>query len=412
MSSDVVNKSETLLTPPSGGLGVSKRLEGIGEYYFSQKLREIDELNKQGKNIINLGIGSPDLPPHPDVIKVLQEESAKPNVHAYQSYKGSPVLRKAISDWYKKWYNVDLNIDSEILPLIGSKEGIMHICMTYLNDGDEVLVPNPGYPTYRSAVKLAGGICVDYDLLEENKYEPDFVALDKSDLSKVRLMFVNYPQMPTGNNANRSLFEKIVAFGKKHHILIIHDNPYSFILNEYPMSLLSVEGAKDIVLELNSLSKSSNMAGWRVGMLCGAKERIDEVLRFKSNMDSGMFLPVQLAAAKALSLDKSWYDSINKIYNERRVKVFELLDLLKCVYSKDQVGMFVWAASPTPPKEGLTSQHPLGLGGELSDKILYGANVFITPGGIFGTAGYDYVRVSLCGSIERFEEAIKRIKNP
>ena len=391
-------------------IATSKRLDGIGEYYFSQKLREIEELNKQGKNIINLGIGSPDLPPHPDVIKVLQEESAKPNVHAYQSYKGSPVLRKAMSDWYKKWYNVDLNIDSEILPLIGSKEGIMHICMTYLNDGDEVLVPNPGYPTYRSAVKLAGGVCVDYDLLEENKYEPDFDALDKSDLSKVKLMFVNYPQMPTGNNANQSLFEKIVAFGKKHHILIIHDNPSSFILNENPMSLLSVEGAKDIVLELNSLSKSSNMAGWRVGMLCGAKERIDEVLRFKSNMDSGMFLPLQLAAAKALSLDKSWYDSINKIYNERRVKVFELLDLLKCVYSKDQVGMFVWAASPTPPKEGLTSQHPLGLGGELSDKILYGANVFITPGGIFGTAGNNYIRISLCATENKIQEAIDRIK--
>ncbi|OIR13108.1 LL-diaminopimelate aminotransferase [mine drainage metagenome] len=379
----------------------SKRLEGIGEYYFSQKLREIDELNKQGKNIINLGIGSPDLPPHPDVIKVLQEESAKPNVHAYQSYKGSPVLRKAMGDWYKKWYNVDLNVDTEILPLIGSKEGIMHICMTYLNDGDEVLVPNPGYPTYRSAVKLADGVCVDYDLKEENNYAPDFDQLDKTDLSKVKLLFVNYPQMPTGQNANKTLFENIVAFGKKHNILIIHDNPYSFILNEHPMSLLSVDGAKNVVLELNSLSKSSNMAGWRVGMLCGAKERIDEVLRFKSNMDSGMFLPLQLAAAKALSLDKSWYDSINKIYNERRIKVFELLDLLNCVYSKDQVGMFVWAKIPSKYKDGYA----------LSDEVLYNSNVFITPGGIFGNAGNNYVRVSLCGSIERFEEAIRRIKN-
>ena len=401
MSSDVTNKSDAFPTLSSGSRGLSKRLEGIGEYYFSQKLREIDELNKQGKNIINLGIGSPDLPPHPDVIKVLQEESAKPNVHAYQSYKGSPVLRKAMSDWYKKWYDVDLNIDTEILPLIGSKEGIMHICMTYLNDGDEVLVPNPGYPTYRSAVKLAGGVCVDFDLLEENKYEPDFGALDKRDLSKVKLMFVNYPQMPTGNNANSALFEKIVAFGKKHHILIIHDNPYSFILNEHPMSLLSVDGAKEVVIELNSLSKSSNMAGWRVGMLCGAKERIDEVLRFKSNMDSGMFLPLQLAAAKALSLDKSWYDSINKIYNERRIKVFELLDLLQCVYSKDQVGMFVWAKIPANYKDGYA----------VSDEVLYNSNVFITPGGIFGSAGDQYIRVSLCGSIERFEEAITRIDN-
>lgn len=383
----------------------SKRLEGIGEYYFSQKLREIDELNKQGKNIINLGIGSPDLPPHPDVIKVLQEESAKPNVHAYQSYKGSPVLRKAMSDWYKKWYNVDLNIDSEILPLIGSKEGIMHICMTYFEEGVGVLVPNPGYPTYSSAVKLSRATPVYYELKEENNYEPDFDALEKLiaefPLQGIKGLFVNYPQMPTGQNANKTLFEKIIAFGKKHNILIIHDNPYSFILNEHPMSLLSVDGAKDVVLELNSLSKSSNMAGWRVGMLCGAKERIDEVLRFKSNMDSGMFLPLQLAAAKALSLDKDWYTGINKIYNERRIKVFELLDLLNCVYSKDQVGMFVWAAIPSKYKNGY----------ELSDEVLYNSNVFITPGGIFGTGGDNYVRVSLCGSIERFEEAIKRI-NP
>jgi len=389
----------------------AKRLEGIGEYYFSQKLREIDELNKQGKNIINLGIGSPDLPPHPDVIKVLQEESAKPNVHAYQSYKGSPVLREAFADWYKKWYNVELNADTEILPLIGSKEGIMHICMTYLNDGDEVLVPNPGYPTYRSAVKLAGGVCVDYELKEENNYYPDFDLLEKKDLSKVKLMWVNYPQMPTGQPASMEVFEKLIAFGKKHNILICHDNPYSFILNEAPKSLLSVEGAKDVALELNSLSKSSNMAGWRVGVLCGEKQRIDEVLRFKSNMDSGMFLPVQLAAAKALSLGKEWYDSVNKVYKARREKVYELLDILNCEYSKEQVGMFMWAkvVSPTPRVEGL-NKHPLGNGGLLSDEVLYNSNVFITPGGIFGSAGNDYIRVSLCGSIERFEEAISRVK--
>ncbi|MEJ0102301.1 MAG: aminotransferase class I/II-fold pyridoxal phosphate-dependent enzyme [Bacteroidota bacterium] len=389
----------------------SKRLEGIGEYYFSQKLREIDELNKQGKNIINLGIGSPDLPPHPEVIKTLQEESAKPNVHAYQSYKGSPILRNAISNWYKKWYDVELNADTEILPLIGSKEGIMHICMTYLDKGDEVLVPNPGYPTYRSAVKLAGGKCVDYNLKEKNNYEPDFNKLEEKKLGKVKLMFVNYPQMPTGQAPTKELFEKIVAFGKKHKILIIHDNPYSFILNKQPMSLLSIDGAKDTVIELNSLSKSHNMAGWRVGMLCGAKERIDEVLRFKSNMDSGMFLPVQLAAAKALSLGDDWHDAVNAIYTARREKVFELLDLLKCKYSKQQVGLFVWAkvASPTPPKEGL-KKHPLGEGGQQSDDVLYNSSVFITPGGIFGNAGNKYIRVSLCGAVERFEEAIKRIK--
>lgn len=378
----------------------AKRLEDIGEYYFSQKLREIEELNKQGKQIINLGIGSPDLPPHPDVIKTLQEESIKPNVHGYQSYKGSIVLRKAMSDWYKRWYNVELNADTEILPLIGSKEGIVHICMTYLNEGDEVLVPNPGYPTYRSAVKLAGGVCVDYDLTEANNYAPDFAALESSDLSKVKLLFVNYPQMPIGQPADKNLFEALVAFGKKTGILIIHDNPYSFILNENPMSLLSIDGAKDCVLELNSLSKSSNMAGWRVGMLSGAKERIDEVLRFKSNMDSGMFLPLQLAAARALSLGKDWYDGVNAIYRERREKVFELLDLLNCNYSKEQVGMFVWAKIPAKYKTGY----------EVSDEVLYGSNVFITPGGIFGNAGDGYIRISLCAPVERFEEAISRIK--
>ncbi len=377
----------------------SKRLEGIGEYYFSQKLREIDELNKHGKNIINLGIGSPDLPPNPAVVKVLQEEAAKNNTHAYQNYKGSPQLRKAIADWYTTWYEVQLNADSEILPLIGSKEGIMHICMTYLNEGDEALIPNPGYPTYISAVKLAGGKAIPYELTETNEWQPDLDALEKTDLSKVKLLWVNYPHMPTGQLPTKALFEKIVAFGKKHNILVCHDNPYSFILNETPMSLLSVEGAKDVVIELNSLSKSQNMAGWRVGMLCGAKERIDEILRFKSNMDSGMFLPVQLAAAKALSLGKEWFNEINAIYAKRREKVFELLILLNCQFSKTQVGMFVWAKIPATYKTGY----------ELSDDVLYNANVFITPGGIFGSVGDAYIRVSLCGSVEKFEEAIKRI---
>ena len=380
---------------------LSNRLEGIGEYYFATKLREIAELNKAGKQIINLGIGSPDLPPHPDVIKTLQEEAAKDNVHAYQSYNGSPVLREAIAEWYKKYYEVD-NIDpaKEILPLLGSKEGIMHICMTYLNQGDQVLIPNPGYPTYTSAVKLAGGTPLYYELTAENNWAPDFDSLEKSDLSKVKLMWVNYPQMPTGQQPNKSLFEKLVAFGKQHHILICHDNPYAFILNDHPESLLAVEGAKEVVIELNSLSKSQNMAGWRVGMLIAGEDRVNEILRFKSNMDSGMFLPVQLAAAKALSLDQSWYDSVNKIYTERREKVFELLDLLYCTFSKTQVGMFVWAKIPAKYKDGYA----------LSDKVLYDANVFITPGGIFGTAGNNYIRVSLCGSMEKFNEAIKRVK--
>lgn len=381
-------------------IATAKRLEGIGEYYFSQKLREIDELNKQDKNVINLGIGSPDLPPHPDVIKVLNEESVKPNVHAYQNYKGSPILRKAFAEWYQTWYDVTLNPDTEILPLIGSKEGIMHICMTYLNEGDEVLLPNPGYPTYRSAVKLAGGVCIDYDLKEENNYFPDFEPLGQKDLSKVKLMWVNYPHMPTGQLASVEMYQQLIAFAKKHNILVCHDNPYSFILNDNPMSLLSLDGAKDVVLELNSLSKSQNMAGWRVGVLCAAKERIDEVLRFKSNMDSGMFLPVQLAAVKALSLSKDWYDSVNKVYRDRRAKVYELLDTLHCVYSKDQVGMFIWAAIPEQYKDGYA----------LSDDVLYNSNVFITPGGIFGSAGEKYIRISLCGSIEKFEEAINRVK--
>lgn len=379
----------------------AKRLEGIGEYYFSQKLREIDELNKQGRNIISLGIGSPDLPPHPDVIKILHDESAKPATHAYQSYKGSPVLRNAVAAWYKKWYHVDLNADAQILPLIGSKEGIMHICMTYLNEGDEVLIPNPGYPTYKAAAIIAGGTCLSYDLTHENNWFPDFAAIEARDLSRVKLMFVNYPHMPTGQLATNELFSQLVAFAKKHTILLVHDNPYSFILNDHPMSLLSVEGAKDCVLELNSLSKSHNMAGWRIGMLCGAKQFIDDVLRFKSNMDSGMFLPLQLAAAKALTLDKGWHDEVNKVYSDRREKVFELLNILKCTYSKTQAGMFVWAAIPPGFKDGY----------ELSDKVLYGSNVFITPGGIFGSAGDKYVRVSLCCTKEKIQEAINRINN-
>src|SRR5690606_8481262 len=278
---------------------VAKRLQHTEEYYFSKKLREIDELNRQGKQVINLGIGSPDLPPHPDVIKVLHDEASKPNVHGYQNYKGAPALRQAMADWYARYYGVSLHPNTEILPLIGSKEGIVHICMTYLQEGDEVLVPNPGYPAYTSAVQLTGATVVPYELLAENNWLPNFEELEKRDLSKVKMMWINYPHMPTGALANRELFEAVVAFGKKHQILICHDNPYSFILNDDPQSLLSVEGAKEVAIELNSLSKSSNMAGWRIGMLVADETRINEILRFKSNMDSGMFLPLQLAAAKA-----------------------------------------------------------------------------------------------------------------
>ncbi|MGC8749395.1 pyridoxal phosphate-dependent aminotransferase [Hydrotalea sp.] len=380
---------------------VANRLAGVGEYYFSEKLREIDTLNREGKQIINLGIGSPDLPPHPDVMAELHQNAVLPNVHGYQSYKGSPILRNAIANWYQTWYKVSLNADTEILPLIGSKEGIMHICMTYLNNGDEVLVPNPGYPTYSSAVTLAGGVVKNYTMSEALNWEPDFDALEKHDLSKVKLMFVNYPHMPTGQLGSLNLFEKIVAFAKKHQILIIHDNPYSFILNEQPLSMLQVDGAKDNVLELNSLSKSHNMAGWRVGMLCANQQFITEVLRFKSNMDSGMFLPLQMAAAKALTLGKDWFQSLNQVYVKRRKLVFDLLDMLQCVYQKNQVGLFVWAKIPSTYKDGYA----------LSDTVLYQCNVFITPGGIFGNAGNGYIRISLCATEEKLNEAIKRIKN-
>lgn len=391
-----------------------ERLNGVGEYYFSQKLREIDDLNKQGKNIINLGIGSPDMPPHKDVIQVLHEESIKPNTHAYQNYKGSPVLRKAFANWYKEYYNVELNPDTEVLPLIGSKEGIMHICMTYINPGDAMLVPNPGYPTYRSAVTLSGGVCVDYHLKHENNFYPDFDELERlinncfSSGRKVKGIFVNYPHMPTGAKADKDVFEKLIRFAQKHHILLIHDNPYSFILNDEPASILSIEGAKDVCIELNSLSKSHNMAGWRVGVMCAAKEIIDEVLRFKSNMDSGMFLPVQLAAAKALELDKSWYKEVNAVYARRREKVFQLLNEIGCPYSKQQSGLFVWAEAKQIADKN--KEHALGNGGILSDHILYNSNVFITPGGIFGSAGNNFIRISLCATEEKIQEAIERVR--
>jgi aspartate/methionine/tyrosine aminotransferase len=387
---------------------VAKRLEGINEYYFSQKLREIEVMNKAGKAVINLGIGSPDLPPHPDVIRILQEESIKPNNHAYQSYKGSAILRNAIAAWYLRQYGVGVDPETEILPLIGSKEGIMHICMTYLDAGDAALVPNPGYPTYRSAVELAGGTVISYDLTENNSWMANLAVLQQTISSyesqpghgKVKLMFVNYPHMPTGQLPLANTFDELVAFAAKHDLLLVHDNPYSFILNEQPQSMLFSAIAKKHVIELNSLSKSHNMAGWRVGMLIGAKERIAEVLTFKSNMDSGMFLPLQLAAAKALELGDEWHNELNLVYRERQQLVFELLDLLECNFSRAQAGMFVWAAIPPSYDSGY----------QLSDEVLQQANVFITPGGIFGTNGNSYIRVSLCSPVEKISNAITRIK--
>jgi LL-diaminopimelate aminotransferase len=383
----------------------AKRLNGIGEYYFSKKLREIEDRNREGKNIISLGVGSPDQAPHPDVIRVLNEESNKPSTHGYQSYKGSPVLRRAMADWYLQWYGVRLNPDQEILPLAGSKEGIMHICMTYINPGDLVLIPNPGYPTYESAAKLAGANLFAYELKEEKGWFPDLKEINRAIKSKQPsqdqvLMFVNYPQMPTGQLPTSELFTQLVFFAKENNVLLVHDNPYSFILNEKPMSILQVEGAGDHVIELNSLSKSHNMAGWRIGMMMASAKHIENVLRFKSNMDSGMFLPVQLAAAKALTLPSSWYEEVNKLYRNRKTLVEQMLKDLGCAFSKDQAGLFVWAKVPQGIADGYV----------FSDLLLYKANVFITPGGIFGTAGDKYVRVSLCATEEKIKESIGRIK--
>ena len=379
---------------------VAKRLQQTEEYYFSKKLREIEQMNQAGAQVINLGIGSPDLPPHPEVIQVLHEQALLPNTHGYQSYKGAPALRQAIADWYLRYYQVELNPNTEILPLIGSKEGIVHICMTYLQEGDQVLIPNPGYPTYTSAVRLTGATIVTYELSQENNWLIDFDKLEEQDLTKVKMMWMNYPHMPTGALANLDFFKKAIAFAKKHNILIVHDNPYSFILNEHPISLLAVEGALDVAIELNSLSKASNMAGWRVGMLVANSKRIDEILRFKSNMDSGMFLPVQLAAAKALNLDKTWYQQLNEEYAIRREKVYEIMDLLSCTYDKNQGGLFIWAKIPSKYKDCY----------EIADEVLYKAKVFITPGGIFGSAGNQYIRISLCGKLETLEAAIERLK--
>lgn len=382
-------------------IAVANRLKDVQEYYFSKKLREIEILNQTGVKVINLGIGSPDLPPHPDVIKVLNNESLKPNTHAYQSYKGVPALRKAMADWYLHWYGVQLNSETEVLPLMGSKEGITHICMTYLNEGDIALVPDPGYPAYASAVRVAGGVPMPFKLTESHDYYPDFDELNKlvDTYSHVKLIFVNYPNMPTGQLPSRRLFDELVSWATEHQVLIVHDNPYSFILNDNPMSILASEGAMEVALELNSLSKSHNLAGWRVGMLAGKSERLLEVLRFKSNLDSGMFLPVQLAAAKALMLDENWYRQVNTVYAERRNYAFSILNLLNCTYTSQQAGMFVWAKIPKQYSNGY----------ELTDNLLTRAKVFITPGGIFGENGSQYIRISLCSPKEVFKEAYDRM---
>jgi LL-diaminopimelate aminotransferase len=378
----------------------AQRLGQVEEYYFSRKLREIAELRAAGKDIINLGIGSPDLAPHPSVIQMLQDASGHEQNHGYQSYQGLPELRRAFADWYDRYFNVALNPANEILPLMGSKEGIMHISMAFLNAGDEVLVPNPGYPTYRSATELAGGKVREYSLAADQGWIPDLQALAQQDLSRVKLMWVNYPHMPTGTAARLEFFEELVSFAQPHGILVINDNPYAFILNEEPLSILAVPGAKAVALELNSLSKAHNMAGWRVGMLAGDAAILQTVLRFKSNMDSGMFKPLQLAAITALGLPPAWYQAQNDIYRQRRLKAVEILQDLGCQIDARQVGLFVWAAVPDTYADGYV----------LTDEILARSDVFLTPGGIFGSAGDRYVRIALCSPVEVLEEARKRIK--
>jgi LL-diaminopimelate aminotransferase len=378
----------------------ASRMNLVQEYYFSTKLKQIAEMRASGIDVLNLGIGSPDLPPSAETISALESAAHNPKNHAYQSYVGIPTLREAMGNFYQKAYGVSLNPVNEILPLIGSKEGIMHISMAYLEAGDEVLVPNPGYPTYRAASLLTGATVVDYDLSEENGWLPDLVELAKKDLSKVKLMWVNYPHMPTGAKATKAFFEELRDFASTHNILIVNDNPYSFILNNDPQSILSVEGMKEVALELNSLSKSHNMAGWRMGMLMGKAEFINPVLRFKSNMDSGMFLPLQMAAVQALQNDKTWFEALNETYRKRQQKVFEMMQLLDCQYDENQSGMFVWAKIPANYATGY----------QLSDEILEKTGVFITPGGIFGTAGDGYIRTSLCAEVSVFEEAILRIR--
>jgi len=375
------------------------RIAVVQEYYFSQKLKQIEQMRKAGTDVINLGIGSPDQMPSENTINRLIVESRKPSSHGYQSYVGIPALRKAFAEWYLRYFNVVLNPDNEILPLIGSKEGIMHISMAFVNPGEEVLVPDPGYPTYSSVTKLVSGIIRYYELDEKNGWIPDIRSLEKSDLSRVKIMWVNYPHMPTGTRGSVSLFENLISFAHEHKILLCNDNPYSFILNKKYISLLSIDGAKEVALELNSLSKSHNMAGWRIGMVAGHSEYLKSILRVKSNVDSGMFLPLQMAATDALNNPPEWYDKINIVYEKRRKIVEEIMGILDCKYDKGQVGLFIWGRIP-----GEIINCELYV-----EEILNKAHVFITPGFIFGNRGDRYIRISLCAGESTLLEAKNRI---
>ena len=379
----------------------AERLSLVSEYYFSRKLKEVAQMNAEGKDIISLAIGSPDMPPSKQTIQTLCEVASRPDTHGYQPTMGTPELRKAMADFYKRWYGVDLNPATEIQPLIGSKEGILHVTLAFVNPGEEVLVPNPGYPTYTSLSKILGAKVVNYDLMEDNGWQPDFEQLEKMDLSRVKLMWTNYPNMPTGGNARMETYERLVDFARKHNIVVVNDNPYSFILNDKPMSLLQVEGAKDCCIEFNSMSKSHNMPGWRVGMCATNPTFISWILKIKSNIDSGTFRGIQLAAAAALSNDEEWHHEANiETYARRRKYAEQIMDALGCKYDPNQVGMFLWGRIP----DSYSNSE------ELTERVLHEARVFITPGFIFGSKGERYVRISLCAKEEKIQAALERIK--
>lgn len=377
----------------------AERTCNIQEYYFSTKLKQIEMMRSSGEDIINLGIGSPDMAPSENIVTRLVEEVQKPGAHGYQGYTGIYALREAFAGWYHKYFDVRLEPDKEILPLMGSKEGIMHISMAFVNPGDEVLIPDPGYPSYASATNLIGGIVRTYDLVENNGWLPDLTLLENNDLSKVKLMWINYPHMPSGTKGSEILFEKLVYFAGKHNILLCNDNPYSFILNNQHHSILKVDGAREFAVELNSLSKSHNMAGWRLGMVAGHEDYIKTILKVKSNMDSGMFLPLQLAAVEALNNPASWYDEINSVYTRRRKIVEEIMQILMCNFNPEQTGLFLWGRIPDSVKSCE----------QFTDELLKETNLFITPGFIFGRNGERYVRISLCNSEDTLLKAKERV---
>lgn len=378
----------------------AERLSSVQEYYFSVKLKEVARMNAEGKDIISLAIGSPDMPPSPQTIETLCEEARHADAHGYQPTTGIPELRRAMADFYKRWYDVDLDPACEIQPLIGSKEGILHVTLALANPGDRILVPNPGYPTYTSLSKILGQQITYYDLLSENGWQPDFKALEEMDLTGVKIMWTNYPNMPTGANATPEIYERLVDFARRKNIVIVNDNPYSFILNEKPISILSVPGAKDCCIEFNSMSKSHNMPGWRIGMLASNAEFVQWILKVKSNIDSGMFRAMQLAAATALEAEADWYEGNNENYRNRRHLAGEIMKALGCTYDEKQVGMFLWGKIPASCKDVE----------ELTEKVLHEARVFITPGFIFGSNGARYIRISLCCKDNKLAEALERIK--